>query len=233
MELWTAFITGLVGSLHCIGMCGPIALALPQGFRGNARLILSRTLYNFGRVLTYSLMGALIGLAGLGVAVAGYQQALSIGLGVILLVTALLSVNVESRFISLPLINRLTVRLKIALGKLLRAGSQRSLFMIGILNGFLPCGFVYLALAGAATTGNVGESAAYMALFGFGTIPLMLATSVAGSFIKAGLRRRIQPFLTAFIVFFAVLLIVRGLNLGIPYLSPKIGGGPAEVEQCD
>ena len=118
MYLWTAFIVGLVGSLHCVGMCGPIALALPKGGPSQLRFPTGRVLYNTGRVLTYTLMGFVWGLLGQGISLAGYQQGLSLALGVSLLLALLVSVNLESRFIAIPLIDRLMLRLRKALGKL-------------------------------------------------------------------------------------------------------------------
>ena len=232
MEPWTAFLVGLVGSLHCVGMCGPIALALPRSGPSRLRLLSGRVLYNTGRVMTYSLMGLVVGLLGQGISLAGYQQGLSIALGVLLLLALLFSVNLESKFIALPLIDRLMLRLRKALGKLLGQPRQGAMLTIGVLNGFLPCGFVYIGLAGAISTGSGLGGAAYMALFGLGTYPLMLATSMLGGLLGPGIRQRLRPLMMIVALAFALLFILRGLNLGIPYVSPKIAKAQTEVVEC-
>lgn len=232
MELWTAFIMGLVGSLHCVGMCGPIALALPQGWGSRIKLVNSRVLYNGGRVITYTLMGVMWGLFGQGISLAGYQQGLSIALGVFLLLAILMGVNLESRIISIPIVDRMMHGLRRALGKSLGKATPGSMLTIGVLNGFLPCGFVYMGLAGAMSTGTAWEGAAYMALFGLGTFPLMLATSLAGGLIGQRIKSRIRPIMVSVALVFAVLFILRGLNLGIPYVSPKINTAQTEMPKC-
>lgn len=216
MELWTAFTVGLVGSLHCIGMCGPIALALPYQGRNKVMAAANVLLYNFGRIFTYSLLGVVIGLFGKGLFLAGFQSYVSIGLGVLLLLVALFSINIESRILSISLFQRFNFWVKNSLARLLKKNNLRSLFLIGILNGFLPCGLVYMAIVGAITTGGITHSIAYMALFGLGTIPLMLSTSVLGQFISLKWRMRAKKILPVFLFFFALLFIFRGLNFDLP-----------------
>ncbi|MCP3931340.1 MAG: sulfite exporter TauE/SafE family protein [Bacteroidetes bacterium] len=216
MELWTAFTIGLVGSLHCIGMCGPIALALPYQAKSKWRIAGNTLLYNFGRVVTYSLMGVVIGLIGKGLFMAGYQSILSIVLGVILLIIALFSIQVESKLLSVPIINRLSFRLKSKLGSLLKAHFTSSIFLIGILNGLLPCGLVYMAIAGAVSTGSIMNAMFYMVLFGMGTIPMMLSLSLAGHLVSIRLRNFLRKLVPVFLVFFAILFISRGLHFDVP-----------------
>lgn len=226
MELWTAFVVGIAGSLHCVGMCGPIALALPTGGRtGFWQLLPGRLLYNLGRITTYSIFGLLFGVFGKGLALTGMQQGISIALGVLLLVMALSYGRTEQWINKVTGINKYSFKLKEALGKHLKIGSDRSLYTIGLLNGLLPCGFLYFGIIGAISTGSALQGAAYMALFGAGTLPLMLGTAMAGSFLSVrwrGLARKLTP---AIAVVFAVLFIMRGLDLGIPYVSPKLGNG--------
>ena len=222
MELWTAFVIGLLGSFHCIGMCGPIVLALPPGEHGNVAFILGRLLYNAGRVLTYAILGAVFGLLGTGISVAGLQQWASISLGVVILLAVLLPSKSKQVFIDKLQFSLLTSRLKIYFGKLFKKSSQGSLFLIGIVNGFLPCGFVYIGIAGAIATGSLLNGILYMALFGAGTIPIMFGVSLAGNFISLKLRQNISRFIPVLASILAIIFILRGLNLGIPYLSPKL-----------
>ena len=222
MELWTAFIVGLVGSFHCVGMCGPIAMALPYRTPSKLRSLGNVLLYNTGRILAYTTIGLLFGIVGRGISLSGYQQFLSIGLGMILLSVGLFSLNIESQILKINWIKRLTFLLKSNLGKLLQSPRPQSLFTIGILNGFLPCGFVYVGLAGALIASSVLEGALYMALFGMGTVPMMLTATLASNFVSLSFRRKIQKALPFFMLFFAALFIIRGLNLGIPFLSPVL-----------
>jgi sulfite exporter TauE/SafE len=96
------------------------------------------------------------------------------------------------------------------------------MFLIGILNGFLPCGLVYVALAGAIASGDAISGAAVMILFGLGTIPAMFAASVFGKFINIGIRTKLRKAVPALAILLAAVFILRGLNLGIPYLSPRL-----------
>ena len=216
MLLWTAFTIGFLGSLHCVGMCGPIALSLPYQGAGRLAAIGNALLYNLGRTTTYVMIGSLFGLLGKGIFLAGYQSALSISMGVLMLILAFFSTNLESRVARLPLLQGPLLRLKSALGNLIRAKSSSSFFSIGLLNGLLPCGLVYMAVVGAVSTGSVWKGAAYMGLFGLGTIPLMLLTALAGNWIGVKLRRRIRAVLPFMLVLIAALLIFRGLNFDLP-----------------
>lgn len=231
MFLWTAFTIGLFGSLHCIGMCGPIALSLPYGGAGRLAAAGNGLLYNLGRTFTYVLIGSLFGLLGKGIFLAGYQSALSISMGVLMLILAFFSTDLESRIARLSFLQKPLFRLKSALGNLIRAKSHTSFLGIGMLNGLLPCGLVYMAVVGAVSTGSVWKGAAYMGLFGLGTIPLMLFTSLAGNWIGVQVRRRIRAVLPFMLALIAVLLIFRGLNFDLPR-GLELWEDAADVPMC-
>ncbi len=214
MILWTAFTIGLFGSVHCVGMCGPIALAV--GSQGKKDLLLRALLYNLGRIGTYALLGLIIGLIGRGLFIAGFQKYLVIALGLALLLIALLSINVENRLLSLPVVEKFYFTLKSRLGRTLQSRSPLAPLSIGFLNGFLPCGLVYLAIAGAVSTAGILEGAAYMALFGLGTWPVMLTSVFFGNMLSLRLRNFLRKLYPAFLVFFAILFLARGLNFHIP-----------------
>jgi sulfite exporter TauE/SafE len=222
--LWTAFIVGLLGSLHCIGMCGPITLALPVFRNAPVSLIFSRLFYNLGRTVTYAFMGGLIGLVGQGISLAGAQQWLSILAGILLILIVFIPSQISSRLSILKPAHHFTTFLKNKFGRLLKRSTVSSTFLIGLINGFLPCGLVYVALAGALAAGGLLEGVLYMAAFGIGTIPLMFVFSLAGQFISVGVRRRFTRLIPTFIIVLGILFILRGLNLGIPYISPKLEG---------
>ncbi len=222
MELWTAFIIGLVGSLHCVGMCGPIVAALPVDTRSRWSMIAGRMLYNLGRVVTYALLGVLFGLVGRGFFMGGYQQVVSIVLGAAIIIAVLLPGRLTQQVLNTLGLNRAYGMLSRSWGRLFKNSSKRSLFAIGILNGFLPCGFVYVGLAGAVSTGSIIEGAAYMALIGLGTIPILFALGIAGNFVGARVKRSFARALPVFAIVLGLLFVARGLNLGIPYISPKM-----------
>ena len=220
--LWSAFLIGLFGSFHCIGMCGPIALALPTQQKNYANLITGRLLYNIGRALTYSLIGLVFGLLGQGLSLAGFQQSVSILAGVLILLMVLLPSNISQKLYLLKPAYGFTNFLKKKFGVLLQKKSVSAIFLIGILNGFLPCGLVYIAIAGALASGGYIEGALYMFVFGIGTLPIMLAVSLVGNFISLNVRKRINKAIPVFMVILAFLFILRGMNLGIPYVSPQL-----------
>jgi uncharacterized protein len=219
MELWTAWMLGLVGSLHCAGMCGPLALALPAPSTQAVSYVLGRLVYNAGRVITYALMGVVFGLLGRTLALAGIQQWVSLALGIALLVGLLAAPRLA---MSGP-VARAVGRLKQLMGVYLRTRTLGALGALGLLNGLLPCGLVYVACAGAAATGEVVGGLLYMGAFGLGTVPMMLAISLSGKLVHATLRHWLARAVPVSVALVAVLLIVRGLGLGIPYLSPNLG----------
>ena len=227
MEFTTAFVLGLVGSLHCAGMCGPLALALPPAGKTATGHAAGRLAYNGGRIVTYCALGLLFGLLGQTLLLAGVQRWLSIALGVALLVGLF-----ASRKLALwrPMAS-LVERVKARMSFLLRRRSLAALFGLGLLNGLLPCGLVYVAAAGATATGSLVRGAIYMAAFGFGTIPMMLALSLSGRLIPFSLRLRLLKIVPVAVFLLASLLILRGMGLGIPYVSPNLSGGGASC--CD
>lgn len=229
--LLSAFILGLLSSLHCVGMCGPIALAMGGGKQSFRSLLTGRLSYNLGRITTYMMLGGILGLVGQGISFAGLQQGLSIGLGIVLLGMILFSSNWESNLRIIP--SGWLFRLKQQMGSLLNRPTPAARYNVGILNGFLPCGFVYLALAGAVTEGGILPAITYMMFFGLGTLPAMLGISVLGGLLPASINLRLRPLLRGAAIVFAFLLILRGLNLGIPYVSPILPDTTAGVVECN
>jgi sulfite exporter TauE/SafE len=222
MEIFSAFIVGLFGSFHCIGMCGPIALALPVAKQSNLSFFSGRILYNLGRSFSYVLMGLIVGFIGEKLIISGYQQVLSILLGLLVLVYVFLPAKLKAGITNLSFIQLILASLKTKIYPLLRNQNSFSLLLIGFLNGFLPCGFVYIGLAGAISTGNPFDGMIFMFLFGLGTFPVMFAVSIFGKFVSINFRQRLSKLTPVFAVLFACIFILRGLNLGIPYLSPKL-----------
>ncbi len=227
MELWTAFILGLLGSLHCAGMCGPLTMALPVTGGSTMTFAAGRAAYNLGRVLTYCGLGVIFGFIGRNLWLAGIQRWVSITLGVLLLVGLF-----SSRKIAVwsPM-TKLVGWLKVRMAFMLRQRSVSSMTLLGMLNGLLPCGLVYVACAGATTTSDTLSGAAYMAAFGAGTVPMMLAISLSGKLIPMSLRLKLVKAIPVSVFLLAVLLILRGMSLGIPYVSPTLTAD-GEIASC-
>lgn len=217
-----ALTTGIIGSIHCIGMCGPIAVALPLGKKSWPARILGSLTYNSGRVITYGILGGLFGLFGQGIELAGLQQWASIGIGIAMLVSVIFPVLFREKITIDKILTGYASRLITNFRRYFSKSSISSLFIIGILNGLLPCGLVYIAIAGALSSGNIQNGILYMVLFGIGTIPVMFIIPVAGHLIGRGLRKKFRGVVTTFIVVLGIIFILRGLSLGIPYLSPPV-----------
>lgn len=223
MDLTLAFLLGLLGSLHCAAMCGPLMLALPASGATPARFVTGRLIYQSGRVITYALLGVVAGLAGRSLVLAGLQRWFSIALGVAIIAGFLAARKIA---VGAPVM-RLIGGLKTAMAGQLKNRNLRSLALLGFLNGLLPCGLTYVAMAGAAAQGNIAESIFYMIAFGLGTWPMMLGISVSGRLLPMPVRLRLRRLIPAGICALAALLILRGMSLGIPYVSPDLahGGG--------
>lgn len=226
--LLTALLFGLLGSFHCVGMCGPIAFLLPVDrnnlFKKNSQIFL----YHFGRIFSYSILGLVFGLMGSSFNLFGMQQYLSVGIGVLMLLVVLLPQKTFNKYNFSKPIYRLISKVKNTLGKELKKKSPDTFLTIGFLNGFLPCGLVYMAIFGAIASGNALQGSLYMTLFGLGTIPLMTAAVYLGNFLNVKVRQRIRKAVPVFVSIIACLFIIRGLGLGIPYLSPKPVGASVE-----
>ena len=217
----SAFVMGLAGSLHCIGMCGPLALALPVSHKNDLSRITGGLLYNSGRIFSYSLLGLLFGTLGNFLVAAKWQSGLSITLGILILIYLLL----PKRWLHYPAKNSFSkpfIFLRQQLGNLFQAKRTSSIFFIGVLNGFLPCGLIYLALASSVVAGNSLSGGIFMLFFGLGTLPMMFSAVLMGNYLSQSLRQRIRGSIPFLLLFMAVLLILRGMNLGIPFISPGI-----------
>jgi len=211
-----AFMIGLLGSLHCIGMCGPLAFSVPTLRQGWWNLIFDKLIYQLGRIISYCLLGVAIGLLGQQIWLSGLQHGFSIFSGFLIIAAACSRLLKNSSFSKSPsfLLKPFHQMLSYALRH------KANHLIIGMVNGFLPCGFVYLALVGALNTGSVERAVSYMFWFGSGTVPLMLIATLSVNFIGRGFRRRINKFIPFMMLCLGLWFILRGLSLDIPYLSP-------------
>lgn len=219
--LYSALILGLLSSLHCIGMCGPIAMMLPLDRSSEAKRVLQLLLYHTGRLFSYGSLGLIFGLAGRGIYLAGFQQQLSIIAGIMIIIIVMIPERQFARYNFSKPVYRIISKVKTSLGSRLRQKSNKAFFMVGLLNGFLPCGLVYAALFGAIAMQGVTSGVLYMLLYGVGTIPLMSAVVLAGGMFTPSQRNSLNKLVPYVMVFMGMLFIVRGLGLGIPFLSPS------------
>ena len=218
--LVSAFILGLLGSFHCVGMCGPIAFMLPVDRSNTFKKITQIAIYHFGRLLAYSIIGLVFGLIGKSLYIFGFQQQLTIIIGVLMILVVLIPQQTFNKYNFSRPVYRLISKVKSALGSAMKKKTMDTFLTIGFLNGFLPCGLVYMALFAAIAGGNALNGILYMAVFGLGTIPLMTTTIYFSQFLKGKARQRIQKAIPVFVILIGALFILRGLGLGIPYLSP-------------
>ncbi len=228
MILLTAFLTGLLGSFHCAGMCGPIALATPVVGDTFAQRAFGKLLYNIGRIVTYAVLGTVLGAFGSGLKLAGLQQSISIAAGALII----LGVFVQSGWLKSLMGNPFRLFKGNTISRLFQSRTYVSLFTIGLINGLLPCGFVYIALVGAVATQQVSQGALFMVFFGLGTLPMMFGVSMVGQFLSQTVRSNINKMTPVLAVLIGCLFILRGLNLGIPYVSPQVNATQTEVKDC-
>lgn len=218
--LASAFILGLLGSFHCVGMCGPIAFMLPLDRTNVYKKVSQIILYHVGRLLAYSIIGLVFGLVGKSLSIFGFQQQLSIFIGVLMILVVLIPQSVFNKYnFSKPIYKGISI-VKSSLGKALKIKTMDTFLTIGFLNGFLPCGLIYMAVFAAIASSNALNGSLYMVVFGLGTIPLMTTAIYFSQFLKGSIRQKIQKTIPVFVVIIGALFIIRGLGLGIPYLSP-------------
>lgn len=202
-------------------MCGPIAFVLPVDRTNKPKLLFQTFLYHLGRLLTYALIGLIFGVIGKGMYLAGFQQRLSILAGVLMIVVVLIPVKLFNKYNFSKPLYRVIGYVKSKLGFYLKRKTNSTFFSIGFFNGFLPCGLVYMALIGAIAASGALEGSLYMFLFGLGTVPMMTVAVMLGNFLKVSARNKIQKIIPIFVVIIGLLFILRGLGLGIPYISPS------------
>ena len=219
--LWSALIFGLLGSFHCVGMCGPIAFMLPVDRSNSVKKITQISTYHIGRLLAYAIIGLGFGLIGKSLYIFGIQQQLSIAIGIIMIVVVLIPVQTFNQYNFSKPLYRMISKVKSSLGSALKKKTADTFLTIGFLNGFLPCGLVYMAVFASLAMPSALESSLYMTLFGIGTIPLMTTAIYLGKFLNSSVKQRIQKAIPVVVVIIGLLFIIRGMGLGIPYLSPS------------
>lgn len=219
--LYTALLFGLISSFHCIGMCGPIALMLPLDRNNQTKMVTQIITYHIGRLSSYAIIGFIFGMVGKGFLLAGFQQKTSIFLGIVIILIVVIPEKVLANLNFSKPIFKVISNVKSVLGSQFKNKSYQSLFTIGLLNGFLPCGMVYVALFGAVAMQSPTFGILYMILFGLGTIPLMSSVVYLKNVFSISIKNKIQKTIPYVAVIIGILFILRGLGLGIPFVSPS------------
>lgn len=219
----TGFILGFAGSLHCFSMCGPISLLIPIDRQKNIKMILQNITYQLGRVFSYTILGLFFGIIGHSVSLIGLHKILSIGIGINILIYVFFSKKILNNVIY---INKYIIKIiniiQSYIVLFIRNKSFFSLFIVGLLNGFLPCGLLYIAIFTSISMGNVLSGVLFMLNFGIGTIPIMFTTAIVGNYIKYFIKNNITRFIIPItLCFVGILLFLRGSGLNIKYLSPS------------
>ena len=239
--VFAALSLGTVSSLHCVGMCGPLVMALPIRHLSHRSRMFALSSYHAGRLLTYTLLGTVSGMLGRPIYLGGFQQTLSIALGSLILCGVILAKGLPDQPMSrlsprwtnilLTQKRKLTKPLENLNIRLWKSSFRNIYFFLGMGNGLLPCGMVWLALAVALGLPTVSESMLFMFLFGAGTLPALALVHISGSLIGLSARKSMRKAIPFLIGATGILLILRGLNLGIPYISP-VSATPGHAISC-
>jgi len=224
-------LLGLLSSLHCVAMCGPIALALPVHQFNTTKKTLFILLYHLGRVGVYVLLGCIFGALGKGLFIAGFQQNVSVIIGVLLIVSVVFYNEKRLENYLLSNNSKWYLKLKSSFGVYIHKKTPTSFLVLGALNGLLPCAMIYMALFGATATQGTLYGGMFMFWYGLGTIPLLTLLVWLGAWVNKTFKNKMKKVVPVFLFFTGVILIVRGLGLDIPYLSPTalqlfISGNP-------
>lgn len=227
IELVLGFSLGLVSSLHCVGMCGPLILSIPKtkftlhNFLHN-KSIYNPIAYNIGRILTYVFIGIVVGLFGELIKITFLHQQLSIFAGGLMLITGVATKFEANNIIKSKTLNKIFSVLKTQISILLNAQTTSKMFLLGVLNGFLPCGMVYMAILSSLAWGDMNSTIIYMASFGLGTSPLLISLFFFSGFLSNKLRLKSQKIIPIVTIMIGLIVVFRGMGLGIPYLSPDL-----------
>jgi len=231
-SLIAGFTLGAAGSLHCVGMCGPLSMALPTWHLSAKGKFFSLLLYQLGRIITYSVFGLIFGIAGRSIYLAGFQQWFSILAGSIILSAAILYF-IQKHSVHFSFFNRFYIFIQGLIGRILKGNSTPSGFLLlGMANGLLPCGMVYMAIAATLSFTQLNQSIGFMAMFGAGTLPAMLFVGYSGQIIKPSIRNLFKKSVPYVVTIIGIMMILRGLNLGIAFISPQLPQAAGQAINC-
>jgi len=227
--MWfTALIIGFAGSLHCVGMCSPLALAVTSMKKS---VLLNRLLYNSGRIFTYGVFGAIVSSAGVIFQFPEFQNILTIALGIALLIIGFAGVS----GVKIPLVTsglqQFTAFLKSLFSKFLQRKTYASIVFLGALNGLLPCGLTFLALTYCLTLKGPIDGFTFMILFGAGTLPAMFGLTSLINFLINRFHLNIQKVTIGLMIVSGCLLIARVFLIHIPH-APSFEESLIDIVLC-
>ncbi|MCA4899219.1 MAG: sulfite exporter TauE/SafE family protein [Bacteroidota bacterium] len=206
--IWPALILGLVGSLHCAGMCSPLLVAVTV----RQSQLHKKVVYNLGRTITYGILGGLAALFGSLIGFGHYQQIVSIAFGILLLAIAFGKMGLSPSFAH-QFLFKIVGPLKKLFGKALGNHHLPGLFLLGMLNGILPCGLTMLAIGYCFVMPSLQDGMLFMLVFGLGTWPVMLGFTQFIQLILNKINVRLNKVVVGAMVLSGLLLIGRGILL--------------------
>lgn len=213
---FSGLILGLGASLHCLGMCGPLVMAVPMKSNSAYDRAWGITQYHIGKTTTYALLGLIVGVVGISLKTFQWMQILSVVSGVLIVLFA------WGKFIKIPfgktIVQRFTQFSGRALNKIFKSNIPFKPLFFGSINGLLPCGLVYIALINSILAGSPFQSMLAMVFFGLGTVPILTFARI----ISQRFKWKTNRWTPVLITLVGVMIILRGLNLDIPYISPKL-----------
>lgn len=224
-----AFTMGLMSSFHCIGMCGPIALALPVQKGNQWQKFAGLSIYNIGRAISYAMLGAIIGSVGSSLIWIGYLRYLSVLAGILMLAYVFWPSKLDQYFHPPKFWQQTVNQVKKGMSEMLRSRKMHGWLGLGILNGLLPCGMVYLALISSVATGSIFGGGIYMLLFGIGTLPMMMTVGFCKNWFTPALRSRMRKLTPVMLAVAGIWLVGRGIFIEYPLVG---SGSSAEITIC-
>jgi sulfite exporter TauE/SafE len=221
------FMGGLIGSSHCIGMCGPLALAVGITDAKLTTNLRRQLVFSAGRICTYGFAGAVAAFTGLWLAqwswlAVGVQAGLAVIGGAALVVLGLSTLGFLPR-LSLYLTKPQPCAFGTGVKTLLTSPRFTGAFLAGVFTGFIPCGLVYAFLATAASSGDVVRGWLVMVTFGAGTVPLLVVAGCGSTLLSVATRSRMLRLAAWCVVITGVISIARGI--GYMELSPASAKG--------
>ncbi|MDX1685877.1 MAG: sulfite exporter TauE/SafE family protein [Saprospiraceae bacterium] len=215
IPLWTALTLGFLGSLHCLGMCGPLVTAIPMQSNRAVSTVMNISTYHTSRILAYGFLGLIPGVLGAGLQITMAQQWISVLVGIIFLIACVLSLR-NHLSIRIPVFDQISLRIQNLFYNAIRAESRTRLVSLGILNGLIPCGMVYMAMAAALGRPTVMDSMLYMMAFGLGTVPIFVLLAFIQSRKIFDIRPHLQKLIPVSLAILGLIFLWRGLCVDIP-----------------
>ncbi|MFN8674398.1 MAG: sulfite exporter TauE/SafE family protein [Candidatus Sericytochromatia bacterium] len=217
MEYFLLFTAGLLSSMHCLGMCGCFVTAYSVNLKGNNfQKALSHLSYSFGRITTYTFIGAVMGFLGSNLyflaKMAGIQNYITVGMSLLMIYLGLSLSGLVPKILFFDKLGEQFLKYaQKPFSKLVKNKGLFSTYNLGLVLGFLPCCLLYTIELQAMNTGSVLKGALSMLFFGLGTIPALFSFGMAVNFINQGIKNKLTKFSSYIIIIMGLLSIYRVL----------------------